>query len=78
MTLQRRVADIAANLTDELKQKAREFYFYSLAMDESIHCYDTAQLAIHDRGVDKNFNIGEELAAVQLMKGPYYWERHLY
>jgi hypothetical protein len=35
MTVQRREADISANLSDQLKQKASEFRFYSLAMDES-------------------------------------------
>ena len=69
MTVQRRVADIAVNLTDQLKQKVKEFCFYSLAMDESIDCCDTAQLVIYIRGVDKDFNISEELAAMQSMKG---------
>ena len=69
MTVQRRVADIAVNLTDQLKQKVKEFCFYSLAMGESIDCRDTAQLVIYIRGVDKDFNISEELAAMQSMKG---------
>ena len=38
-------------------------------MDESIDCYDTAQLVIYTRAVDKDFNISEELAAMQSMKG---------
>ena len=42
MTVQRRVTDIAANLTDQLKQKVTEFCFYSLAVDESIDCCDAA------------------------------------
>ena len=62
------MADIAANLTDQLKQKVKEFYFYSLAMDENIDCCDTAQLVIYVRGVDKNFNISEELSAMQSIK----------
>ena len=37
-------------------------------MDESIDCCDTAQFVIYIRGVDKDFNICEELAAMQLMK----------
>ena len=62
MTVQRRVTDIAANLMDQLMQKVKELYFYSLAMNESIDCCDTVQLVIYIRGVDKDFNISEELA----------------
>ena len=69
MTVQRKVADIAANLTDQLKQKVKEFCFYSLAMDESINCCDTAQLVIYIRGVDKDFYISKELADMQSIKG---------
>ena len=36
MTVERRVADIADNSTDQLKQKVKEFHFYSLVVDESI------------------------------------------
>ena len=50
MTIQRRVADISANLTDQLQQKVKEFCFYSFAMDESINCCDTAQLVIYRGG----------------------------
>ena len=38
-------------------------------MDESIDCCDTAQFVIYVRGVDKDFNISEELAAIQSIKG---------
>ena len=38
-------------------------------MDESIDCCDTAQLVTYIRVVDKDFNISEELAAMQSMKG---------
>ena len=76
MTVQRRVSDIAANLMNQLKQKVKEFCFYSLAMDESTDCRDTAQLLIYIRGVDKNFNIMNLLAAIN--EGPYYRERRLY
>ena len=41
MIVQSRVTDIAANLTDLLKQKVKEFCFYSFDMDESIDCCDT-------------------------------------
>ena len=64
MNIQRRVADIATNLTDQLKQKVKEFYFYSIAVDESIDCCSTAQLVIYIQGVDEDFNISEELVAM--------------
>ena len=35
MTVKRRMADIAANLTNQLKQKVKEFCFYLLAMNIS-------------------------------------------
>ena len=38
-------------------------------MDESIDCCNTAQLVIYIRGVDKDFNISEELAVMQSMRG---------
>ena len=38
-------------------------------MDESIDCCNTAQLAICIRGVDKELNVSEEIAAMQSMKG---------
>ena len=69
LTIQRRVADIAADLPDQLKQKVNKSCPYSLAMDESIDCCDTAQLVIDIRDVDKGSNISEELAAMQSMKG---------
>jgi len=40
-----------------------------LALDESTDLSDTAQLAIFIRGIDFNFNITEELAALFPMKG---------
>jgi hypothetical protein len=61
MIVQRRIADISANLSAQLKQKASEFCFYSLAMDEGTDLKDTAQLLVFIRGVDGNFEITEEL-----------------
>jgi hypothetical protein len=36
MTVQRTVVDISNNLSNQLREKAEEFKYYSLAMDESI------------------------------------------
>ena len=56
-----RVADIAANLTDQLKQKVKEFCFYLLAMDDTINCCDTAQLVIYIRCVVKDLVLVKNL-----------------
>jgi hypothetical protein len=64
-----RIADISANLSDQLKQKASEFRFYSLAVDENTDFKDTAQLLIFIRGVDGNFEITEELVGMCSMTG---------
>ena len=69
MVVQRKVTDIAANLTDQLKQKVIEFCCYSLAMDQSIDCCDTLQLVIYILGLDKDCNISKELAAMLSIKG---------
>lgn len=47
---------------------ALNFAFYSIAVDESTDMTDTAQLAIFIRGVDENFTIHEEFAALYAMK----------
>ncbi|KAK6313559.1 hypothetical protein J4Q44_G00169060 [Coregonus suidteri] len=60
------------NLTQvrsQLQQKTKEFDLFSLALDESTDVQDTAQLLIFIRGVSANFEICEELAALQSLKG---------
>lgn len=42
-----------------------KFEYFSLALDESTDITSTAQLLIFIRGVDKDFNITEELAALK-------------
>lgn len=37
MIVQRRIADISTNLSDQLKPKASEFCYYCLAMNKSTH-----------------------------------------
>ena len=53
----------------QLQQKTKEFCFFSLALAESTDVQDTAQLLIFIRGVNANFEMCEELAALQSLKG---------
>ena len=68
-TIQRRIKDIANNITEQLRHKAIEFSYYSLAIDESTDSTDTAQVLVFVRGIDNNFNASEELADMQSMQG---------
>ena len=54
---QQRIKDIANYITEQLCQKAIEFSYYSLAIDESTDSTDTAQILVFVRGIDDNFNI---------------------
>ena len=68
-TVTRRIEDIAGNLELQLQNRAVNFDFFSLALDESCDVRDTAQLLIFLRGITTDFKITEELAAMQSMKG---------
>ncbi|KAF0708047.1 general transcription factor II-I repeat domain-containing protein 2-like, partial [Aphis craccivora] len=69
VTVARRIEELGTDIESTLKERISKFIFYSLALDESTDLSDTAQLAIFVRGIDSNFNITEELAALFPMKG---------
>uniref|UniRef100_A0A671TSU0 Uncharacterized protein n=1 Tax=Sparus aurata TaxID=8175 RepID=A0A671TSU0_SPAAU len=53
------------NVHVQLKEKAKDFKCFALAMDESNDVQDTAQLLIFIRVVNSDFEVSEELAALQ-------------
>ncbi|XP_073332529.1 general transcription factor II-I repeat domain-containing protein 2-like [Pagrus major] len=68
-TMTRRTEDLGDNVYDQLHEKASEFDFFALAIDESNDVQDTAQLLIFIRGVSASFEVSEELASLKSLKG---------
>jgi hypothetical protein len=60
---------MADDIKKNLKEKFDRLEEFSIALDDSTDASDTAQLAIFIRGVDADFNITEELLALQPLKG---------
>lgn len=50
--------------------KVSKFVCYSVPIDENTDICDTAQLTILIIGIDKNFNITEEMATLFRVKAP--------
>ena len=63
-SVMRRTEELGENIVGQLQQKAENFLWYSLAMDESIDLTSTSQLLIFIRGVNLDFKIIERLASV--------------
>jgi hypothetical protein len=55
-------------MEQQLKNKVKDFTYFSLALDESGDAGDMAQLFIFLRGITPDFQITEESASVQSMK----------
>ena len=62
------------NIQDQLLTASGSFQWLSIALDESTDIQDTAQLLTYLRGIDKNFEITEELLSVESLKDTY-WKR---
>ena len=60
-TITRRIEDIGEHLHETLKESAKFFKYFSLAIDESNDTTDTVQLLIFIGGIDAKFRITEEL-----------------
>ena len=56
------------NVSSDIKRQLEEFDFFSLAIDESMDAYDTAQFLIFLRRVDNEMNVSEELLDLQILK----------
>ena len=65
----RRTEELGENIVAQLQQKAENFLWYSLAMDESTDLTTTSQILIFIRGVNLDFKITEQLALVYSMHG---------
>ena len=55
-TIARRIDELAGDICDTLKHKAKNFVSWSFAIDESTDVKDAAKLAIFIKGVDKELN----------------------
>lgn len=67
-TIPRRVEAMAGDVYDQLKEKAKTFFAFSIAIDESTDVSDTAQLVLFIRGVDLDLNVTEEFLDLIPMK----------
>ena len=68
-TVAEHISDLSSDFYDQLREKAKCFGAYSVALDETTDIADTFQLAIDVRGVDHKFDLMEELLTVILMHG---------
>ncbi|GFS39833.1 general transcription factor II-I repeat domain-containing protein 2B [Trichonephila inaurata madagascariensis] len=68
-TVARRVQDIAENISSQLSDKNGHHGWFSLALDESTDVSDTAQVLIFIRGVDKSYEVYEELLDIDSIHG---------
>ncbi|UYV63240.1 EPM2AIP1 [Cordylochernes scorpioides] len=68
-TVARRVENIAENISSQLFDKNGHVEWFSLALDESTDVLDTAQVLIYIRGVDKSYEVHEELLDMYSIHG---------
>ncbi|XP_050516134.1 general transcription factor II-I repeat domain-containing protein 2-like [Diabrotica virgifera virgifera] len=68
-TVARRVQNIAENISSQLFDKNGHVEWFSLALDESTDVSDTAQVLIYIRGLDKSYEVHEELLYMYSIHG---------
>ena len=67
-TIVRRIDAITVNIQEQLLTASGNFQWFSIALDASIDIQDTAPLHIYLGGIDKNFEITEELLSMESLK----------
>lgn len=67
-TVSRRVQDLSTDVDRQLKDAVNKFEWFSLALDESTDVTDSAQVLMFVRGVNKDFEVTEELLDVLTME----------
>lgn len=67
-TVTSRIEDMADDVRQQLRMAAKDFVFFSIALDESTDVKDTAQLLIFLRGINNDYFVTEELLALASMK----------
>ncbi|XP_041447439.1 general transcription factor II-I repeat domain-containing protein 2-like [Xenopus laevis] len=68
-TITRRIEEMGDNLHQKLQNASKKICYFSLALDESNDVRDSAQLLIFIRATNDHFEVTEELAALQSIKG---------
>ena len=68
-TVSSRIQEMGNNIEKTLKDKAQDFEFFTLALDETTDITNTAQLTIFIRGVISDFKIQEDLLSLESMHG---------
>lgn len=62
-------SDMSGNIYNHLREKAKHFHLYSVALDENTGVTDAAQLAKYVRDVNNSFEVTEELLTIFAMHG---------
>ena len=70
-TVVRRIKDLSDHINVKLIDVIKSFKYFSLALDESCDISDTSELLIFIRGITEDFQIVEQLASMQPMKGKF-------
>lgn len=68
-TVCRRINDISNEIILKLRDRIRDFKYFSLAFDESTDISDSAQLVVFLRGVNESFQVTEEMLNLISLKG---------
>lgn len=68
-TVCRRINDISNEIILKLRDRIRDFKYFSLAFDESTDISDSAQLVVFLRGVNESFQVTEKMLNLISFKG---------